>query len=270
MSSMRPGVLLCLLLLAAGCAAVRSAPTTPGSTDRRTERSAAAFHKRIVSLGGPASYPETRLNSVFDASRVHDTLLLHLNITHSYASAPHPFLTSVLPGVSFVAATHGRLYEASYTLCAITDDGRLYTAYDLNSLLRAQGFACDSTELQTMAKIAVLVAHFATPPPPKADEPEVGLVEHFPPAVELGTQAFPSVEFRSFVREVTPDPYGHGRAFNTKLTVVYNINGVAETSTVTFHGDIYGRNILRRVWSTNRHSMLFEPGRNPEPNPAEH
>jgi|GEM_PF-2101617 len=236
------------------------APTASDSVgDVPTAKDAEAFHQRIVGLGGPASYPETRLTSVFDATGVPDSLLDHLTITHWYASAPHPFLASVLPGVSFVAATHGSLYNASFTPCAITSDRRLYTVYDLNSLLRAEGFTFDSSEMQTIAKIVVLLAYFATPPP-ETDTPDAGqFEEHFPPAVELGTQAFPSIEFRSFLREVTQNPYGHGRAFNTRLTVVYRINGVVETAAVGFHGTADGRNSLERFIAP-RNALRFQTG----------
>jgi hypothetical protein len=269
MSAMRIGVLLCLLLAGVAFCTQPVAPPHSASPNL-SARGTTAFHKPIASLGGPAAYPETRLTSVFDTAGVRDSLVEQLNVTHWYASVPHPFLAKVLPGVSFVAAAHGSLYDAGYTLCAITGDKRLYTANDLNSLLRAEGFTCDSTELQTITKIAVLVAHFATPPPPQADEPDAGFEERFPPAVELGTQAFPGVEFRSFTREATEIPYGAGGAFDTKFTVDCSINGVGETSTVVFHGDIYGRNVLRRVRCTNRHGQNFQPGRDPEPYPAKH
>ncbi|MCX6844735.1 MAG: hypothetical protein NTX53_20930, partial [candidate division WOR-3 bacterium] len=251
-----------------------SAPTSiPGSPKSRNE--VRTFHKRIVRLGGPASYPETRIGESFDATHLDDPLLVFLDDPHWYACDPHPFLTSALPGVSFAMVSSGSWRAGSSMLCGVTSDGRVYQKADLNSLLLADGYSFDSTEMQTIAKIAVLLQHFTVPSYKSEDfNRRIITAEDFqrgdsrPPEPPKPPEVagFPSVTFTTFTREVREIPYGTRSAANTRLTVVCRVNGVEETTAVDFHGTTDGRNSLEGISSPHRYSTRYQPGRGPEPN----
>jgi hypothetical protein len=152
------------------------------------------------------------------------------------------------------------------SLLAVTQDGRLYRKEDLNSLLLAEGFSFDSTEFQTMAKIAVLFAYFSNPPvPPDTSTHTIRLDIPRNPCW-LGAQGFPNIEFRSFTRQETEAPYFPG-TYETRVTVASSINGVPETTTVVL-SRVYGaRKELDRLFATRRF-CTFHTGRVTEPIPA--
>jgi len=246
---MRIGALLCLLLAGAAFCAQ---PTVPPDSGRPSLTSGCPtnFHELVVSLSGPAAYPQTRFSSIFDSSRIHDTIVKYLQNPQWKASEPHPFLARILPRVSFVAVSYGAALAPSYARCAVTDEGRVYQVQDLDSLLLAEGFTFDAAQMQTIAKVAVLVACFMSPPP--QTETAVGAGRDArPSAWSLSDQAFPSVTFRSFSREVgKAQPYG---IQDTRLTAECTVNGKEETVVCVFHRTPDGRNWLRRVNSPGKH-----------------
>jgi len=88
----------------------------------------------------------------------------HLAVTRRWwETESHPFLDSVLPGVRFLRLSEEdyRVTDvgARYTVSALRDN-RLYPAARLNQLLLGAGFTFDTTEMTTIAKIAVLFAAF--------------------------------------------------------------------------------------------------------------
>ena len=249
------GLLMCLLIAMAG---------QPSDDMTKEGIDSGSARARLASFGDTASYPETRLNSNFDATRVYDTMLKHLDDPHWYVSDPHPFLARVLPGVSFVAVPHGSWRTGSFLQGAVTCDGRFYQTVDLNSLLLDEGFSFDVTEMQTIAKVTVLLQYFASPPP-QVDTATRRLKDRSPSPVSLGALAFPSVVFRSFTREVKKQPNG---AEDTRLTVLCRINGMDETAAVDFNGTTDGRNSLE--WFSARHKRLrYQPGRRVAPPPEQ-
>jgi hypothetical protein len=264
MSAMRIGVLLCLLLLATSCVAVRPAATVPVSASPSlVARDTTAFHRRIASLGGPASYTETRLDSGFDASRVRDGMPSDLVDPRWYVGGPHPFLASVLPGVTFVVVAHGSWRSGGFIQGSVTTDGRFYQNENLNSLLLAEGYTFDSTEFRTISKIAVLLQYLASPPL-RVDSADRGMLDRPLNPIQPGTVAVPSVDFRSFTSAVTKQPNG---AVDTRLTVICTIDGIDETAVVDFHGTADGRNSLGRFTSPDKY-LPYQPGRLPEPDPT--
>jgi hypothetical protein len=258
MSAMRFGVLLCLLLTGVAFCTQPAAPAGAASIDLAA-RDTTAFHRMIANYGGPASYPATRLSSVFDATRVHEPWVKSLENRTWYASDPHPFLASALPGVSLVVVCTGGI-RPSWTLCAITSEGRFHRKDDLNSLLLAEGFSLDSTEFETMAKIAVLFEYFMNPPRAETTNPSMWESEYPNNPCGLGAQAFPSIEFRSFSPQQTVIQDAH-RPYLTEMKVVCSVNGIAETAKVGFSRVFGARRELDRVVAPHRPGLYFQPGR---------
>jgi hypothetical protein len=237
-----------------------SAAATPvTASPDLTARDTTAFHRLIASHGGPASYPGTRLSLILDTTRIREPWAKSLPNRRWYASDPHPFLASVLPGVSFAAVSTYNYPVSPPSLCAITSDGRVYGIRDLNSLLLAKGYSFDSTELQTIAKIAVLVAYFMSPPRGKTWNPSMA-TEHPLNPCRLGAAAFPSIEFRSFLAPQiqTRDEWGPS---GTRITVVSSIDGVPETTAVAFRRIFGARMELDRVVALRKPILMFNGGR---------
>lgn len=257
MSAMRIGILLGLLTWTSLSSASSPAPEAAETAAGKPRYS---INQLIARFGGPASYAETRLTSDFDTSRIHDSIVGSLDRPRWYASETHSFLKNVLPGVSFAVVTYGSWRAGSFMQCAITGDGRIYQNEDLNSLLLAEGFSFDSSEFQTIAKIAVLMQYIAAPPP-RIDSPIRPMLDRPPSPIAVGATAFPKVDFTSFAREVKKQPNG---ALDTRLTVICTIDGTGETATVDFHGTTYGRNSLALFKSPHRY-LPYQPDRRPEP-----
>jgi hypothetical protein len=232
-----------------GHVSLRAIPT-PRPADTNGVKDVVSFNKRIASLGDPASYPAAPLNSYFDPARVHDTLIERLGRPAISTSAPHPFLDRVLPGVSFAAVPYGQWRLGRYLRGAITSDGRFYQSDDLNSLLLTMGYTCDGAELQTIAKIAILLQHFTVPVPDFGDD-RSGLPKPKP--------GFPAVAFRSVTRETMKKPFG---ADDTILTVLFTINGKDVTAKVHFYVAKGGWMALYKV-TTADGSLTCRPGRPP-------
>jgi hypothetical protein len=265
MSVMRIGVLLCLLLAGVALCTEPAAPAGASSVDLAA-RDTTAFHKLISSLGGPASYPETRFGSGFDASRIHDPSVKYLTRPAWRAIDAHPFLSAVLPGVTFAGVGLGTFRNRYEELYAIGPNGRLYRAEDLNSLLLAEGFSFDSTEFLTMAKIAVLFEYFLSPAwQPDTEIPRLDYQRSF---CSPGLQAFPSIEFRSFTPQQTAIQDAHS-PFLTEMRVVCSVDGVPETTKVAFRSIFGTRRELDEVAAPPRPTLYFGPGRVREPIPAE-
>ncbi len=220
----------------------------PRPADTNAVKDVVSFNKLIAGLGGPASYPAAPLNSYFDPARVRDTLIERLGRPTISTSASHPFLDRVLPGISFAAVPDGPWRSGGHLRGAITSDGRFYQGYDLNSLLLARGHTCDGTELQTIAKTAILLQSFTVP--------DYG--DDFSGREKL-KPGFPAVAFRSFTREAMKKPFG---ADDTILTVLCAINGKDVTAKVHFYVARDGRMALYKV-TTADGSLIYRPGRPP-------
>ncbi len=81
-------------------------------------------------------------------------------ITKTYLGQPHPLLAKLLPRVTFTRTQVFIPPEFHGTLEQATMGGRIYRMDALNRLLLEAGFTFDSTEMPTIAKIAVLFATF--------------------------------------------------------------------------------------------------------------
>jgi len=124
----------------------------------------------------------------------------HLAVTRRWwGSQPHPFLDSVLPGVRFL-----RLGEEDYrvtdvgtryTVSALRDN-RLYSTASLNQLLLDAGFTFDTTEMTTIAKIAVLFAAFG-----KTTDSSGRLRDGSAPTDASSGIGFPAITFLSTTRD---------------------------------------------------------------------
>jgi hypothetical protein len=232
-----------------GCVRLQAIPT-PRPADTNAVKDVVSFNKRIASLGDSASYPAAPLNSYFDPAHVHDTLIERLGRPAISTSAAHPFLDRVLPDVSFAAVPFGPWRHGRYLRGALTNDGRFYQNDDLNSLLLTMGYTCDGAELQTIAKIAILLQYFTVPDPDFGDDFS-GLPKPKP--------GLPPVAFRSFNRETMKKPFG---ADDTILTVLCAINGKDVTAKVHFYVARDGRMALYKV-TTADGSLTYRPGRPP-------
>jgi hypothetical protein len=233
MSAMRPGVLLCVIL-AASCVAVK--PTTPGSAGRRTEKEAAAFHQRIVSLGGVASYAETWFKEGSAVCPSPDSSLRSIEDAAWYESDTHPFLDSVLPGMRLVKMAVGGFGPRAYFV--VFRDGYTRDPNRLNDILAYRWFSFDSTEMNTIAKIAVLFMYAEKPPEvvPLSRRTEAQIA---PEGDSISTspsreRAFPGVTFKSFKHEFETKA---GIVRSAAVTVECEVAGIARTATVTFSRD---------------------------------
>ena len=109
-------------------------------------------------------------------------------------SERQPFLDRVLPGVRILFVRwYPPGYEHSHTASAAYLGGKVYRLDVLNRLLLDAGFSLDSTEMPTIAKIAVLFATFGKSP---ADTGR--LIPMSEPPVP--TQGFPAITFLSVKR----------------------------------------------------------------------
>jgi hypothetical protein len=151
MSVMRTGVLLCLFL-----SAVCLAGQPTASTQVAADTGSASFHQRTLSFGGHASFRAALLNSRFDTTRGHDTLLRR-------AGFPNPFLDRFLTSAGFTAASYGQWHKGLYLRGAAMRDGRLYQNPSLNSLLLNEFSPYNSRAMKKVGDIAYWVVPFLLP-----------------------------------------------------------------------------------------------------------
>jgi hypothetical protein len=115
------------------------------------------------------SYPATMLGPKVDGPT--DTLIRQVVNSRyggpsdyrydAYTSPRHPLLDRVLPGASFMRVfIRGLLPEMRTTQRYVVAGPKLYGLDALNRVLLEAGFNFDSTEMPTIAKIAVLFATF--------------------------------------------------------------------------------------------------------------
>jgi hypothetical protein len=182
--------------------------TTPGAnlSGSGTPQAGGQITKALAdSFPDAVSYPATLLESELKGP-VADSLwklssagwcpprVLQLQ---AYASQTHPLLATLIPRVTFVQARISARGATGYESYAVMD-GRPYRLDGLNRLLLDAGFTFDSTEMPTIAKIAVLCATFGNFPP---DTNRVGRYVLPPP-----TRGFPAITFLSARRDTTHPP----------------------------------------------------------------
>ncbi len=80
--------------------------------------------------------------------------------TKTYLSQPHPLLARLLPRATFARTQVDVPPEYRGNVDIVKMDGRLWGLGALNNLLLGARFSFDSTEMPTMAKLAVLFATF--------------------------------------------------------------------------------------------------------------
>jgi hypothetical protein len=146
-------VLATILALACG-AAFASDPVASEST---------AFKD---SFPDAVSYPATVVDSRLEgpiADSIQQAAVRSLGVgvsTQTYVSQPHPLFAALLPDASFLRTKVDAPPEFQTTNSHVQMAGKRYRLESLNRLLLDAGFAFDSTEMRTMAKIAVLFATF--------------------------------------------------------------------------------------------------------------
>jgi Tol biopolymer transport system component len=234
--------------------------TGPDSVNaRRTGKDAEAFHRRIVSLGGVATYPETRFSECIAGCPSADSILRSYRNASWYENDAYPFLDSVFPGVRLVKVAVGIHGQVDYFV--VFRDGYTRGLNDLNTIMEDRGFSFDSSEMNTIAKIAVLFMYVQhrpiVRPKSQAERETEPMTDGFYYAAPSG---IPAIAFKSFKREFVTKA---GLVRGGKVTVECEVDGVERTVAVTFHSDARSRYIPGGIWTPDG-VIQYAPWRMPK------
>ncbi|GEM_PF-5093928 len=196
------------------------------------EEDARAVHQRIVRLGGPASYAGAGYRDCPAGCPSSDSILRSYRNASWYENDAYPFLDSVFPGVRLVKVALGIYGQVDYFV--VFRDGYTRGLNDLNTIMEDRGFSFDSSEMNTIAKTAVLFMYVQNRPlvrpESQADRKTEPTNDGFYYAAPSG---IPAIAFKSFKREFATEA---GLVRGGKVTVECEIDGVARTVGVAFHG----------------------------------
>jgi len=241
---------------------VQHADTASGA---QPKEDAGAVHQRIVRLGGAASYAGAGYRDCPDGCPSSDSILRSYRNASWYEIDAHPFLDSLFPGVRLVKVALGAHGESDYFV--VFKDGYTRGLNDLNTILEDRGFSFDSSEMNTIAKIAVLFMYVQRPPVvrPLTREMEMQqlLEGDYASASSPRYRALPFVAFKSFKRELVTEA---GIVRGGKVIVECEIDGIERTVGVAFHGRT--RFIPDGIW-TQDGVIQYMPWRMPTKDPGE-